>query len=76
MSMKKFGDLMASTGEYTDSQGRKAKRWTRCGVLMKDDVNGSMSIKLDCVPVSPTWSGWLAVRNVETAGQEETACQD
>ena len=62
--MRRHGDIMASVGEYTDAQGRKAKRWIRCGVLMRDDVSGALSIKLDAVPVLPTWSGWLAVRNV------------
>jgi hypothetical protein len=75
MAMKRHGDLMASVGEYIDSQGRKAKRWIRCGVVMVDDRSGAMSIKLDAVPVTPGWSGWLAVRNTET-GQEETTCQD
>jgi len=58
--MRRFGDLMASTGEFTDDQGREAKRWIKCGVLMRDEVSGSMSLKLDAVPVSPRWSGWLA----------------
>ncbi len=64
MTMRRFGDLMASVGEYVDADGTKAKRWIKCGVVMKDDVSGAQSIKLDAVPVSPSWSGWLAVRNI------------
>ena len=64
MSMQKLGDLMASTGSYIDSQGRKAKRWTRVGVVMHDKSTKKMSIKIDCIPIGPTWSGWLAVRNI------------
>jgi hypothetical protein len=63
--MRHYADLLGSVGEFIDSQGRKAKRWVRCGVVMKDAGTGKMSIKLDAIPVSPNWSGWLAVRNVE-----------
>ncbi len=63
MTMFRFGDLMASVGEFTDADGKKCKRWLRCGVVMRDDTSGAWSIKLDAVPVCPSWSGWLAVRN-------------
>ncbi|MCC5869607.1 MAG: hypothetical protein JJU27_13990 [Gammaproteobacteria bacterium] len=62
--MRRYGDLMASVGEFTDQDGRKAKRWLKVGVVMRDSRNGSLSVKLDAVPVLPGWSGWLAVRNV------------
>lgn len=65
MAMRRFGDLMASVGEFTDHDGRKAKRWIRCGVVMRDEQSGKMSVKLDAFPVAPGWSGWLAIRNVE-----------
>jgi hypothetical protein len=68
MTMRKYGDVMASVGEYQDDQGRKAKRWLKCGVVMKDDTSGKLSIKLDAVPVRPDWSGWLAVRHVNDNG--------
>lgn len=63
MTMRRFGDLMASVGEYVDADGKKAKTWIKCGVVMRDDTSGAMSIKLDAVPVAPGWSGWLAIRN-------------
>ena len=66
--MRRFGDLMASVGEYVDADGKKAKRWIKCGVVMKDAGSGAMSLKLDSVPVSPTWSGWFAVRNINENG--------
>lgn len=65
MAMRRFGDVMASTGEFTDRDGRRAKRWVRCGVVMRDDRSGALSIKLDAVPVAPGWSGWFAVRNID-----------
>lgn len=73
--MRRHGDIMASVGEYTDAQGRKAKRWIRCGVLMRDDSSGALSIKLDAVPVLPSWSGWFAVRNVESTDGEQECSQ-
>ena len=57
--MRRYGDLMASVGEFVDANGKKAKRWTKCGVMMKDDRSGAFSIKLDSLPVTPAWSGWL-----------------
>ena len=68
--MRRHGDLMASVGEFIDQDGRKAKRWLKVGVVMRDDQSGALSIKLDAIPVSPDWSGWLAVKNVE--GEAET----
>lgn len=70
MTMRKYGDLMASAGEWTDQHGRKAKRWIPCGVVMRDPDSGRMSIRLDSVPVRPDWSGWLAVRNVDGSDDE------
>jgi hypothetical protein len=64
VTMRRYGDLMASVGEFTDAYGKKAKRYVKCGVLMKDDRSGALSINLEVVPVAPTWSGWFAVRNI------------
>lgn len=65
--MQKYGDLMASVGEFLDERtGRQAKRQIKCGVVMRDDASGKFSIKMDSVPISPEWSGWLSVKNVET----------
>lgn len=64
MTMRKYADVMASVGEFKDSDNRKAKRWTRVGVAMRDPGSGAISIKLDTVPVAPGWSGWLALKNV------------
>ena len=48
-------DLFYKKGEY---EGRAI--WLRCGVLIEKD-NGKMSVKLDTVPVSGQWDGWLVV---------------
>lgn len=70
MTMRRYGDLMASVGEYTDQTGKKAKRWTRCGVVMRDDKSGALSIKVDAVPIGPTWSGWFSVKNIDGTNEE------
>lgn len=76
MAMRKLGDVMASVGEFVDTDGRKAKRWLRVGVAMRDDKSGSISIKLDAVPIGPSWSGWLAVRNRVASTADEGGDDD
>jgi hypothetical protein len=76
MTMRRWADLLATIGEYTDDAGRKAKRQVKAGTIMRDDVSGVLAVKIDVLPVSPHWSGWLAARNIETAGQEDAACLD
>ena len=48
-------DLLYKKGEH---EGRAI--WLRCGVLIEKE-NGKMSVKLDTVPVSGEWDGWLVV---------------
>ncbi len=48
-------DLLYKKGEH---EGRAI--WLRCGVLIEKD-NGKMSVKLDVVPISGQWDGWLVV---------------
>lgn len=75
--MHKYGDLMASVGEYFDARsGRQAKRTVHCGVVMRDDQSGKLSVKLDTVPVSPQWSGWLSVKNITEDPPEERTSID
>lgn len=64
MTMRRYADVLATVGEYTDRNGRKAKRSLKVGVLMRDPDSGRMSIKLDAVPVRPDWSGWLKVARI------------
>lgn len=58
-------DIVATIGEYTDRQtGQKKKRYATCGKAFTDD-EGRVSLKLDVIPVSPSWSGWLSLYPVE-----------
>jgi hypothetical protein len=77
VTMRRWADLLATVDEYRDATGAKCKRQIKAGVLMKDDRSGALAVKIDALPVSPTWSGWLAVRNVDQTEQEEQPpCQD
>lgn len=56
MATKKF-DVVANVGEYTNRQGETKKRYLNIGAVFEND-QGHMSIKLECVPLGPEWSGW------------------
>lgn len=60
MPSKKTHDVVATVGSYKDAQGAEKKRYVNCGSAFTDE-NGRVSIKLDTVPVSPEWSGWLSL---------------
>ena len=47
-------------------------RWERVGIMMEKD-DGKKSVKIDMMPVSKDWDGWLVVserRNREDSGKE------
>ena len=56
--MRKTHDILAKTGTYKNQQGEQKNRYTKCGAAFTDD-SGQISIKLESVPVSPEWHGWL-----------------
>ena len=54
---KKF-DAVAIVGEYQDATGQTKKRYQTVGaVLQKED--GSMALKLESLPLSADWNGWI-----------------
>jgi hypothetical protein len=57
--MKKKYDAVATVGKYTDREGNEKKRYVTIGAIFEDD-QGRMSMKLDAVPCSPDWSGWVS----------------
>lgn len=57
--MRKRFDAVATVGKYTDKQGQEKKRYMTVGTVF-EDYQGRMSLKLDGVPVSPDWSGWVS----------------
>ena len=57
---KKIHDVVATIGESTDREGNTKKRFQKCGAAFTND-EGQISIKLDAVPITPDWSGWLSL---------------
>lgn len=57
--MKKAYDAVATVGKYTDRQGNEKKRYVTVGAVFEDD-QGRMSLKMDAVPCSHEWSGWIS----------------
>ena len=56
---KFYGDLMFSTGEYTNKDGETKKRWSKAGAVFNN--NGKLSIKFEAMPADPNWSGWMSI---------------
>lgn len=56
--MKKKYDAVATVGKYTAKDGTEKKRYLTVGTVFEGD--GKLSLKLDGVPVSPDWSGWIS----------------
>lgn len=58
--MKKIFDAVATIGKYKDRQtGEEKKRYVNVGSVFQDD-QGRMALKLDVIPTTHEWSGWLA----------------
>lgn len=53
-------DLVATVGEFTNRSGETKKKYQKCGAAFTGD-DGRISLKLDAVPCSPDWSGWLSL---------------
>ena len=67
---RKTHDLVATIGTYKDRDGNEKKRYLTCGVVLTDD-EGRMSIKQDCIPVSPEWSGWYSLYPADKGGERQ-----
>lgn len=61
--MDKIYKIVAVTGEYQDKEtGATKKRYLTVGAVFTDkmeDGTTRRSIKLDSLPISATWDGWL-----------------
>ncbi len=51
---RKIKDAIADVRSYTDAQGNEKKVWVKVGAVFDND-----SMKIDCLPVGPDWSGWI-----------------
>lgn len=59
MAAKLVYDAVATIGKYTDKQGNEKKRYLSVGKVFESE-GGGLSLKLDSVPVTPEWSGWIS----------------
>lgn len=57
-------DIVATIGEYKAADGTKKKRYHTCGKAFTNE-RGEISLKLDAMPCSPEWSGWLSLYPVQ-----------
>jgi len=57
--MKKKYDAVATVGKYTAKDGTEKKRYLTVGAVFEGE-GGKLSLKLDGMPVSPDWSGWIS----------------
>lgn len=69
---KRTHDVVATIGKYV-KDGEEKKRYLTVGSAFTSE-NGSISIKLDAVPVSPEWSGFLSLYPVKQ--QEQVSRQE
>lgn len=72
--MKKFGNLVATIGEYTNKEGDKKKNYLTVGIVFEDD-KGRLSVKMNAMPVTPEWSGWLSIYKDDYVKKDEDSEQ-
>jgi hypothetical protein len=73
MASRKTHDAVATVGTYMDRSGNEKKRYINIGSVFIDD-EGRQSLKLDSVPVTPEWSGWVSFyepKERESSSQQE-----
>ena len=76
--MKPKFHAIATLGTYTDkATGKKVKRFATVGTVF-ESPNGRLFMRLDALPVSPDWSGFLSFRSTaaETPDEEPQATGD
>jgi hypothetical protein len=71
MAMKKIKDVVHAE-KYT-SGGEEKTRYTNCGALLERD-DGSLSIKLEAIPVN--FTGWLNCYDPKQRDGEQPQKQD
>lgn len=61
MRAKITHDVVATIGTYKNKQtGEEKKIYKNIGQCFTDD-QGRQSIKLETIPVSPEWTGWVSL---------------
>lgn len=57
-------EVVATIGEYKNRDGETKKRYIKVGAAFTSD-DGNISIKLDAVPLSNEWSGFLSLYAID-----------
>ena len=61
MPAKYTHDIVATIGKYKDRQpGEEKKNYLTVGKCFTDE-QGRQSLKIEAMPVTPEWSGWLSL---------------
>ncbi len=55
----KIYDAVATVGKYKTADGTEKKRYLTVGAVFQD-AKGRLSLKLDALPTTPDWSGWIS----------------
>jgi hypothetical protein len=69
---------IARLGSYTDkATGKKVNRYATCGTVF-ESPNGRLFMRLDSLPVSPDWSGFISFRDASPGAPapEEPECAE
>lgn len=70
--MKIIHRLFATVGTYTDrNTGKTAKRQAQVGVVFESE-SGRLSMRLDLIPISPDWKGFISFRSPSEDATEPT----
>lgn len=72
MSSRKKFDAVATIGTYKVN-GEEKKRYLNVGAVFEDENDGRLSMKLDAVPVSKDWSGWISFYEPQARGERPAA---
>jgi len=71
---RKTHDAVVTVGKYKDAQGNEKKRYKNVGCVFTDD-QGRMSLKLDTIPCTPEWSGYISLFKVDGDQKEQRTPQ-
>jgi hypothetical protein len=67
--MKKQFDIKYAARDYQTSDGSRKTYWSQHGSMWIDE-NGSVTIKLDSIPVGEKWTGYMKAFPTKTREQK------
>lgn len=77
--MPKLYDVVKAAGKYVDASGQEKTRWIKCGMIVKNPTSGSLSLKLDVIPIGLPTDGdigvWFTLMQPNRDGQRARGSQ-